>query len=462
MRFISTTIPYVNGAPHIGHAQEFVLADVLARSYPSVYFHSGADENSLKNVLAAKSLGIPVDQFVAQRSDEFEDLTGYLGLNLTDFLRTSSDARHRPVVESLWMACQSNGDIYKKHYTGLYCAGCEQFFTPDELTDGLCPEHLVAPETVTETNYFFRLTRYRDALGEIITSRELNIEPESKRNETLATLAKLSDDISVSRSMHRAHGWGIPVPDDPSQVVYVWIDALANYVSGPGLCQWRAFERVTHVVGKGVLRFHAIYWPAVLLSAGWRLPDDIFVHNYVTVEGCKIGKSLGNAIHPREPLQQFGLDAFRYYLIRHIGCFRDGDFSAERFRTVYEHELVNQLGNLVSRLATLLRQEKLGLTEPRQWPDPVVLSQIETHCRRFALHKALEIVWTLIEQANGYLSNEQPWKLEGDQRRYVLSTARDKVLSIAQTLRPFLPSTAERIPMLLDGRCEGHLFPRDR
>ncbi len=396
-QFLSTTIPYVNGAPHIGHAQEFVLADVLRRYREDVYFQSGADENSLKNVLAAEAAGVRTDEYVAARSDEFERLTGMLGLDLTDFIRTSADPRHRPVVERIWQACEARGDIYRAEYRGLYCVGCEHFYTPSELQDGKCPEHRVPPEVVSEKNYFFRLTRYRNALIELISDRKINIEPQSKRNEVLASLRDLKEDLSISRSAERAHGWGIPVPGDPDQVIYVWIDALANYVSAPGEQRWTDFKTVTHVVGKGVLRFHAVYWPAVLLSAGLRLPTNIFVHNYVTVDGQKIGKSLGNAIDPEEPVRALGLDAFRYYLLRHVGCYRDGDFSWQRYREVYEQELANQLGNLVSRVIKLTCRHEF-LPEPAHRLHGSLAARIDEHINKFALHKAMEEIWKAVEE----------------------------------------------------------------
>jgi methionyl-tRNA synthetase len=460
-KYLSTTIPYVNGAPHIGHAQEFVLADAMRRHLTDVYFQSGADENSLKNVLAAEAAGIPTEECVAARSDDFENLTKTLGLELTDFIRTSSDLRHRPVVESIWKACVQRGDIYKSEYKGLYCVGCEQFYTANELDDGRCPEHIIAPEIVSEENYFFRLVRYREQLIELISSRQINIEPRGKRNEVLAYLRDLTDDLSVSRSAERAHGWGIPVPDDPSQVIYVWIDALANYVSAPGVGRWNVFDTITHVVGKGVLRFHAIYWPALLLSAGLRLPNNIFVHNYVTVDGQKIGKSLGNAIAPDEPVRALGLDAFRYYLLRHVGCYRDGDFSWQRYSEVYEQELANQLGNLVSRIAKLTRQhETLPSSADRLHSD--LEDRVNENVSKFALQKAMDEIWKAVEETNVYVSAEEPWKLQGDEQRAVLGVASDGVKTIACALAPFLPDTSARIFQILAGETQDQLFPKIR
>jgi methionyl-tRNA synthetase len=459
--FISTTIPYVNGAPHLGHAQEFVLADALRRYHGDAYFQSGTDENSLKNVLAAEAAGMDTETYVAARSDDFERLTRTLGLELTDFIRTSADPRHEPVVGRIWQACERNGDIYQADYQGRYCIGCEQFYTSNELEDGKCPEHRIEPENISEKNYFFRLTRYRDDLTRLISSREINIEPQTKRNEVLGFLRELTEDLSVSRSAVRARGWGIPVPGDPTQVVYVWIDALANYVSGPGERRWAEFDRITHVVGKGVLRFHAVYWPALLLSAGLRLPTNIFVHNYVTVNGEKIGKTLGNAFDPEGPVRALGLDALRYFLLRHIGCHKDGDFSWQRYREVYERELANQLGNLVSRL-TRLTEAHERLPTPRQ-PLHVDLDQrIAEHVRTFALQKAMNDIWKAIEDTNAYISAEEPWKRARDQRLLVLATAADALKKIAHAVEPFLPETSQRILAALNGDHRTQLFPRGK
>ncbi len=462
--FISTTIPYVNGAPHIGHAQEFVLSDVLARFHPNTHFHSGADENSLKNVLAAEQAQIPLRAFVQAKSDEFQQLQINLGLDVDDFVRTSADPRHAPLVAQLWRACAANGDIYQKQYTGLYCVGCEQFYNVDELVAGRCAEHDAPVQEVEELNYFFRLSKYVPELIERIERAEIRIEPIGKRNEVLGFLRQEVQDISVSRSAIRAGGWGIEVPDDPSQIIYVWIDALANYVSGPGLNVWQDFDRVTHVVGKGVLRFHAVYWPAILLSAGWRLPDEILVHNYVTVEGKKIGKSLGNALDPNIPISDYGLDAFRYYLIRHVGCFRDGDFNSERYAQVYATELANQLGNLVSRLAKLLKQTPLPgavETDAKLTQQVTVLpNRIKVAVDGFALHKAIAEIWQLVDATNAYLAREEPWKLEGEARLRVLASAKVALQQIAEQLEPFLPETATKIGALLTGQATDQLFPK--
>ncbi|HXJ28317.1 MAG TPA: methionine--tRNA ligase, partial [Streptosporangiaceae bacterium] len=280
--YLSTTIPYINGRPHLGHALEFVQADVLARHYRQaghpVRLQSGTDDNSLKNVLAAAAEGTGVADLVSRNSAAFEALAGPLQLSFDDFIRTSSDPRHRPGVERFWRACAARGDLYRKSYQGLYCTGCEQFYRIAELDGGRCPEHGTEPEPVSEENWFFRLSRYAGRLRDEISSGRLRIEPAARRHEVLAFIDGGLEDFSASRPASRAGGWGIPVPGDPGQVIYVWWDALGNYITSlgygdgedaPEFRRWWAGpgERI-HVAGKGVLRFHAVYWPAMLLSAG--------------------------------------------------------------------------------------------------------------------------------------------------------------------------------------------------
>lgn len=290
--YITTATPYVNGDPHVGFALECVQADVLARHRrlpgDDVRFLTGTDENSLKNVEAAAAAGVPIAAFVDAKAARYAALRESLDLSTDDFIRTSVDPRHRPGVERLWRACAASGDLYQRDYDGLYCLGCESFVTDDELVDGLCAEHGRPPEHVVERNWFFALSRYEDRLLELLESGRLRIEPEHRRNEVLGFVRGGLADFSVSRPRERARGWGIGVPDDLSQVVYVWFDALGNYVTaldfgGDGADHrtwWRGSDERVHVVGKGITRFHAVYWPAVLLSAGEPLPTSILVHDY--------------------------------------------------------------------------------------------------------------------------------------------------------------------------------------
>lgn len=316
--YVTTAIPYVNARPHLGFALELVQADVLARHHrlrgARVRFLTGTDDNSLKNVLAAEAEGLSTAELVDRNSAAYAALREPLALSFTDFIRTSRDARHRSGVERLWRACADAGDIYRTHYEGLYCVGCEQFYTSAELVDGKCPEHDVEPQLVAEENWFFRLSRYADRLHDLIAGGTIRVEPASRRNEVLGFIAAGLRDFSISRSRTRAHGWGIPVPDDPDQVVYVWWDALGNYITSLGYGEggsnyrrwWVENDRRVHVIGKGVLRFHAVYWPAMLLSAGEPLPTDVLVHDYLTTDGRKISKSAGDVVDPVGLADRYG------------------------------------------------------------------------------------------------------------------------------------------------------------
>ncbi|MDE0054451.1 MAG: methionine--tRNA ligase [Gammaproteobacteria bacterium] len=464
--YISTSIPYVNAAPHLGFAQELVIADAMARHYQrrgfDVRFQTGSDENSLKNVRAAQDAGMPVEDWVASHAEQFRSLKETLDLSFDDFIRTSSEQRHALGVEALWQHCMAGGDLYRRHYRGLYCVGCEQFYEPGELVDGACPEHLAPLEMVEEENWFFRLSRYAEPLRKLIETDVLHVQPAKRKREVLDFIDRGLHDFSVSRSRERAHGWGIPVPGDPDQVLYVWFDALGNYVSALGYGSdddrlfsryWTHAARRIHVIGKGVVRFHAIYWPAMLLSAGVPLPTEARIHDYLTVDGIKITKSRGNAIGPGEAVARHGVDAVRYYLLRHVRTTEDGDFSYARLADVYRTELADGLGNLLSRT--------LGLIQPgMELPGCVCDSElselvdrlprvIDTAVESFQLHQGLRMIWRLVDAANAYVSRREPWKLarEGDETglREVLDDLLTVLERLAEALAPFLPTTARRI-----------------
>ena len=476
---ISTALPYVNGPPHIGFAQELVITDALVRHARShgvdVHFLSGTDENSLKNVLAAEAENLPTAEYVARGADVFQRLAQQLDVTFDDFIRTSTDPRHAPVVEAIWHACDAAGDIYQKDYTGLYCVGCEQFYRPEELTEGCCPEHLTRPEEVSETNYFFRLSRYQSQLVDAITSGRLEILPEHRRNEVLSFLSTPLADLSISRSRERAHGWGLQVPGDESQVIYVWFDALVNYLSARGFDAWRDAERVTHVIGKGVSRFHCVYWPAILLSAQQRLPDRIWIHGYVTVDGEKISKSLGGAIDPNDAVAARGTDALRYYLLRHVGSHRDADFSWARYGEVYDHELANQLGNLVSRTVALVNKtpgvaaasaDGSTATQADDCLAAGLHERVTVALEVFAVHRAVEEIWRVVEATNAFISAREPWKLTGPDKVAVLAQVVRTLRRIGAELAPFLPDTANKLVQCLDACSDDtpappiQLFPK--
>jgi methionyl-tRNA synthetase len=376
--YLTTSLPYVNALPHLGHALEFVQADVLARHRrlrgQPVRLLSGTDENALKNVTAARAAKLDTATFVGRNAAAFAELQHALNIGTDDFIRTSVDSRHLPGVERLWHACAERGDFYRRQYVGLYCPGCEQFYTPDELVDGRCREHGTRVEVVSEENWFFRLSAYTDQLSAAILDDRLRIEPVERRNEVLALLKAGLSDISVSRPAERGKGWGIPVPGDTAQVIYVWWEALCNYVTaleygGEQATYrhwWRESAERIHIVGKGIARFHAVYWPALLLSAGEPLPTAVFVHEYLTLDGAKISKSTGRNLPPAELIERYGCDALRWWLASDVARLGDTDFTEERLQRRYKQDLVGGIGNLVNRTCALVNQSRDGRIQPER------------------------------------------------------------------------------------------------
>lgn len=469
--YVTTAIPYVNALPHVGFAMELVLADALARHRrlrgDDVRFLTGTDENSLKNVQAAEALGIPTAALVEQNAAAFEALRETLNLSFDDFIRTSAEARHRDGVVKLWRACVARGDVYKRAYAGQYCVGCEQFYAEPELVDGRCREHGTVPELVEEDNWFFRLSRYQQQLDALLESGRLRVVPEHYRNEVLAFVRRGLQDLSVSRSSTRARGWGIAVPDDPEQVLYVWFDALGNYITALGYGEdadlfaryWRDNPERVHVIGKGITRFHAVYWPAILLSAGLPLPSTIAVHGYLTVDGKKIGKSLGNAIDPTEVVRAHGVDPVRWFLARHIRTGRDGDFNAAAVDRARNTELADQLGNLLSRTVAMIAQYDDGLVPPPSEDSPLA-PRVEAVCRdveaafdAVTIDQAIDATWSLVEEANRFLVERAPWTLaktrgEGDHEAVLattLYTAAEVLRVAALCLWPVIPEAAVEV-----------------
>ncbi len=511
--FLSTTIPYVNARPHLGHALELVQADVLARQArlagAQVRFQTGTDDNSLKNVLAAEAEGIPAAELVDRHAAAFAGLREPLDLSFDDFIRTSSDPRHQPGVERLWQACAERSDLYLKHYEGLYCVGCEQFYKPAELAGGpasgveqgrppgpaLCPEHRTEPQRVAEKNWFFRLSRYAGQLYDLISSGRLRIEPAARRNEVLGFIAGGLEDFSASRSVARARGWGIPVPGDPDQVIYVWWDALGNYVTAPGYGTddelyrrwWAGADRRAHLVGKGVLRFHAVYWPAILLSAGEPLPTEILVHDYLTIGGAKISKSGGVAGGPKpaetaDPVElagRYGTDAVRWWLLREVPRVGDADFSTARLIARANDDLANGLGNLVSRVVTQVHRYRQGIVPaPGGPPGRAGLTLVTARQQAperaaaalgaFDFRAATAAVWEVVDAANRYTEQVEPWRLAraeqaGDARAGELLDEALALLvgtcaELGRELEPFVPGLAARVGTACDGSA-GRLPP---
>jgi methionyl-tRNA synthetase len=461
--YLTTAIPYVNAAPHLGHALQLVQADALARHRRSrgepVRFLAGTDDNALKNVTAARAAGQDVRAFVDGNAARFAALRQPLDLSFDDFIRTSADPRHAKGVSKLWRECAN--DLYLHSYEGLYCAGCERFYTPAELPGGRCPEHLTAPEPVAERNWFFRLSRYQNQLRKILETDFVRVEPPARRNEVLAFVRAGLADFSVSRPAARAGGWGIPVPDDPGQVVYVWWDALTNYVTALGAGDgdtyrrwWQDSDERIHIIGKGIVRFHAVYWLALLLSAGRPLPTAIFVHDYLTVDGVKLSKSAGNTVDPVQLVDRYGTDALRWWLLRDVPAVGDTDFTAERLIRRHDQDLANGLGNLVNRTLTLAHKYRDGRLTPAP-VDSDVPGRIDRALAVFDFRAALTALWSVVDAGNRLVETERPWELHREHAAErlddVLATLLGRCRLAATELAPFLPAGSARLLAQLDG-----------
>jgi len=471
--YLSTALPYVNAQPHIGFALEAIQADVVARYHrflgEDVFFLTGTDENSLKNVKAAEKTGVSVKELVDRNAAEFYKLKQALNLSFDDFIRTS-EKRHRLGVEKLWTACQK--DIYKKKYKGLYCVGCEEFYKESELDNGLCPEHKIKPEVVEEENFFFRLSKYQERLKEIIEKDKIEIIPPERKREILGVIKQGLEDICISRSVKRAHGWGIRTPGDNSQIVWVWFDALANYITALGYADkeprfqkfWQENENKLHIIGKGISRFHCLYWPAILLSAGLSLPKTIFIHGYITVGKEKMSKSLGNVVSPFDLVEKYGTDPVRYFFLREIPPSEDGDFSIERFESRYNTDLANGLGNLTSRVIALSKKLKVNPSLKKEFGDKEVRIEVERAYQNsfkalehFSFNKSLEEIWSLINFSDRYIERERPWKTKNKQ---VIGNLLFILSEIAMMLKVFLPEASKRILKQIETGESKPLFPR--
>ncbi len=469
--YITAAIPYVNAKPHIGHALEFVQTDVIARYHKllgdDVLALSGGDENALKNVQAAERAGVPIKDFVDQNSQLFFELTKRLNVEFDVWQRGSDQATHFPASQLLWQLCDKNGDIYKKSYRGLYCVGCEAFYTLDELDEkGECFEHPGRKlEEIEEENYFFRLSAYQDKIKQLIESNEIKIVPETRKNEVLSFINGGLSDLSISRSNERARNWGVPVPHDNSQRIYVWFDALNIYQSGVGFGKdeerykkWWPAD--VHVIGKGITRFHAVYWPAFLLSAGLSLPRKLFIHGYYTVNGQKMSKTIGNVYDPIPLLSRFGADPVRYYFLAKTPSFDDGDFSEEKFKEAYNFDLANGLGNLVARVAKLCeRVEKRFDSQTITNFSLVVREGLDN----FQFLQSLSDIWLRIRNLDRFIESKQPWTLEGEELWQVLNNCVSAISQIGYDLQPFMPETAGKILSAFEtSHIKGvnSLFPR--
>jgi len=438
--FITTPIYYVNDLPHIGHAYTTVAADVLARFYRNlghkVYFLTGTDEHGVKIELAAKRKGVSTKKFTDTVADSYKDNWRVLNISNDYFIRTT-DANHKKEVGNFLNILYKKGVIYKGIYEGLYCVGHEKFLTGDEIVAGKCPEHHTKPVPYRELNYFFKLSSFQKELTKIISGGEIEITPTKRKNEVLGKLKQGLEDISISReSLH----WGIPLPFDKSQTTYVWVDALINYLTyGKEQKVWPAD---LHLIGKDILWFHAVIWPALLLAVGYELPKKIFAHGFFTIEGEKMSKSLDNVISPKDLVARFGVDGTRFLLLSIFTFGEDGNISLKLFKEKYNKELANGLGNTVSRITKLASTTTLILPKSgKNNFDPKFVEVIES----LSFEKALKIPFNLLASLNSDIDKDKPWNLKGRGLKKVLETYIEKLLLIATYLEPFMPETSQKI-----------------
>jgi methionyl-tRNA synthetase len=471
--YVSTSIPYVNGDPHIGFAMELLYGDVLARRArqqgDEVIFSTGTDEHGGKVAEKAAEQGLEIKAYTDQISQRFRELGVLLNVSTNRFIRTT-DPGHEQRAKLIWQSLEK--DIYKGKYVGWYCTGDEAFFTETEVkaNKGICPNHNRPYEKIEEENYFFKLSSYTKSIIKAIDSGEFLIVPETRRNEILSVLKDGLDDISVSRRKDKI-GWGIPVPGDAEQVMYVWFEALMNYITVLGYPEHNDFKQFwpaqVQVIGKDIIRFHATVWPSMLMSLGLPFPKQLYVHGFITVEGKKMSKTLGNVVHPADIVEKYGVDAFRYYFLRHVPSYEDGDFSWQRLEAAYNNELANELGNAVQRTVVMLQKYQNGAVGDVP-PAEHDIAQYEAALAACRFDRALDDVWEQVRGLNQYIDEEKPWVIakEGDQEhlREVLAYQVSSLLNIAELLEPFLPDTAGKIKAVFKDETvrptEGTLFPK--
>lgn len=452
--YVTTSIPYVNGEPHLGHAMEFVMADVLARAARKdgkpVIYSTGTDEHGGKIAEKAEQMGISPKELTDQMSQKFRDLAGKLDISADRFIRTT-DPGHEKRSQLIWKNLEDN--IYKSSYVGWYCTGDEAFFTEAEVkaNNGICPNHNRAYEKVEEENYFFRLSTYTDQIKKAIDDGSFQIIPKTRRNEILSVITEGLEDISISRPSDKI-GWGIPVPGDDSQVMYVWFEALLNYITVLGYPEHEDFKQFwpanVQVIGKDIIRFHAAIWPGILLALNLPLAKTLYVHGFINIDGKKMSKSLGNYVSPDEIIDKYGADTFRYYFLRYIPSYDDGDFSWDKLEAAYNNELANELGNAVQRTAAMIMTYQDGVIGeiPAPEHDTKAYQEALEHCH---FDRALDEVWAQVRGLNQYIDEEKPWAIaklgDDDHLREVLAYQSSSLLEIADLLEPFLPGTALKI-----------------
>jgi methionyl-tRNA synthetase len=459
--YITTAIDYVNDTIHIGHAFQKIAADVLARYYriklgkENVFFLTGTDEYGQKAEKAAKEANISTKEFVDKIAKSDQEQQDTLNISYDRFIRTT-DPDHTKVAQEIWNRVDKNNDIYLDKYTGLYCEGCEAYYTENDLFNGECPFHPnLKIKKITEENYFFKWSKYKDFLIKHIEKNAEFILPKHRANEMLE-FAKEIKDIPISRTNFK---WGIPVPNDAKQVIYVWFDALINYLTGVGFLEdKKLFKKFwpadVHILGKDNLRWHSLLWPAMLKSAGIELPKTILVNGFLNLNGEKISKSLGNIIRPSDWVKKYGADAVRYYLLRYTLLTEDSDISEEKLILAYNSDLANGLGNLIARVGKLCETARFQQTSTPK-SGHVILERVafEKAVEEYKFNEALSIVWNKISNVDKYINQEKPWELlrqpEGSKKlqniENVLAHCVNQIQEIAILLTPFMPITSEII-----------------
>ena len=454
--YVTTPIYYVNDVPHIGHAYTTVIADAVARWHrllgDEVWFLAGTDEHGLKVQRAAEERGLSPLEHADATSARFREAWELLDISNDDFIRTT-EPRHAVAVSRLMQAVYDNGYIEKGVYEGLYCVSCEAYYAPDDLVDGLCPIHKRPVETLSEENWFFKLSAFEDRLLEWYARGDV-VLPEGKRNEAVGIVRQGLKDISISRT---SIDWGIPVPWDPEHVFYVWYDALINYATAVGFGDDRErfdawWPTVHHVIGKDILRFHTVYWPALLMAAGEAPPQQIQVHGFLLIGGEKMSKTALNQVFPADLVDDFGVDGFRYHFLRENPFGPDGDFSYEAMVARYNGDLANNLGNLLSRVATVVGKKCGGIAPAPRADSPLAPAVVAAYdatadaWQRFAPSVALDATWRIIREANALLEEAEPWKADpGPAVDAVLGDALEALRIVAILASPAVPEAAAEI-----------------